>query len=586
MGHNASAALMRDGVIIKAALEERYTQQKNHYGFPYQSIESIIQDSGVPREKITAVCFSSSTYDPILTKARPNNSFSIDDHWRYFEDRFGSLETKYAYHRFLRDEEKFQYPNDPIDFSFLKDDHILMDMNLQSNKFKEEAVQVLSNKHNIKTENIYFFDHHSCHAYYAYYASPFRDSKCAVITLDGWGDGRNQTLFMANNNKLKEILSSTQNDLGRIYKFTTLLLGMTPDEHEFKVMGLAAYTKKKYYMHIYDKLNQITEVRKCLFQEKQRDKDLLNQLKSIFERERFDNVAGAVQLFVEDQVCELVSQISREFNVDRFVLGGGIAMNIKMSLAVSKLKSVKNIFVPASPGDDTLSIGALYYYNENLMQDTKCPSRKLTSMYLGSQARLREEDTEFLETNQYKFIYNYTPSQIAELISQGKILATFVGCAEFGARALGNRSILADPRTRESTEKLNKAIKSRDFWMPFALSCTDKYQHKIIENPKQVMCPFMSFALESNPLNAEKVIAAIHPYDKTIRPQVLFYEDNPFYYKVIDEFYSLTGVGALLNTSFNLHGNPIVETSQEVISALENSDLDGIITERFIAIKP
>ena len=165
------------------------------------------------------------------------------------------------------------------------------------------------------------------------------------------------------------------------------------------------------------------------------------------------------------------------------------------------------------------------------------------------------------------------------------ICARCVDKAEFGARALGNRSILADPSNPFSKQKINSAIKSRDFWMPFAPVILDKYANKYIVNEKKIISKFMTIGFDVTKEGFKKIIAATHPADKTARPQILFKKDNPELYDIINKFSKITGIGALLNTSFNLHGHPIVNTPDEAIYVLQNSSLDGLLLNNFFIKK-
>jgi carbamoyltransferase len=166
---------------------------------------------------------------------------------------------------------------------------------------------------------------------------------------------------------------------------------------------------------------------------------------------------------------------------------------------------------------------------------------------------------------------------IARLLTEGKIIARCAGRMEFGLRALGNRTIMADPRDYRIVRKINEAIKFRDFWMPFTPTILAERESDYIVNPKNLSSPFMTMAFDSTELAQKELIAALHPADLTVRPQILLEEKNPGYYSIIKEFEKLTGVGGILNTSFNLHGYPIVLGPEQAIFTLENSELDGVL---------
>ena len=174
--------------------------------------------------------------------------------------------------------------------------------------------------------------------------------------------------------------------------------------------------------------------------------------------------------------------------------------------------------------------------------------------------------------------------EVAQLIANGDVIACIQGRAEFGARALGNRSILADPRKRESVQRINEAIKNRDFWMPFALSILKEKSDQYIINPKNLESPHMAISLDVDPTQHDKIIAGTHPYDKTVRPQFVEKTESPAYHSLISNFEKITGIPALLNTSFNLHGEPIVDSLQDALRTFRLSGLDHLFIENKILI--
>ena len=184
----------------------------------------------------------------------------------------------------------------------------------------------------------------------------------------------------------------------------------------------------------------------------------------------------------------------------------------------------------------------------------------------------------------FEINWNVNYNDVAKLIANGQIVACIQGRAEFGARALGNRSILADPRKRESVQRINEAIKNRDFWMPFALSILKEKSDKYILNPKKLDSPHMAISLDVVPEEHEKIIAGTHPYDKTVRPQFVESSESPRYHELISSFEELTGIPALLNTSFNLHGEPIVDSLSDAVRTFKMSGLDHLFIENSILI--
>lgn len=578
-GHNASAALMRDGVIVTAALEERFCRKKNYVGYPYQAIEYCLKKEGVSGSDLSRVAYTTVAVGPsIFIKSKTSTQFSIRDYINYYGEGYYKRrmrgESVLDYLQWLNTDPKFNEDEQYYDFSYLTDD-VLLDPARDQVLLQNEQRRRLSVQLGVPVEKVEFIDHHTCHAYYAYFGSPFRGEDCIALTLDGDGDGRNQTVWKVSDDKFTLLAESSQNDLGRIYKMATLLLAMRPDEHEFKVMGLAPYAKSSHVARAKKVLDGLCAVEGMRLVSKNRPADLYSYLEENWKDHRFDNIAGAVQTYTEEMACELVRNIARETGITRFVIGGGIAMNIKMNKAISELDEVESLFVCGSSGDESLSIGGCYYLNSDSKRN-----RALDNLYLGHD--IADEIGSF-DAESYKHRFDVrqdvTPEKVAELIAAGDIVAVVRGKAEFGARALGNRSILANPSQRSTVQKINEAIKNRDFWMPFALSILDEYQEEYILNPKRLKSPFMAISLDVRSEMHRTIEAGTHPYDKTVRPQFVSPLAAPRYHELINAFRKITGIPALLNTSFNLHGEPIVDTIADAIRTFELSGLDHLLIE-------
>lgn len=578
VSHNSSAAIMKDGEIVAAVCEERSVRKKNYIGYPKNAIDYCLAEAGIQGVDLNRVAYTTIDNPGILVKAQTNTEFTLQDYRDYYGEKyygriFNNLDTL-PYLKWLRDDPKFNSNKQHFDFTYLSDE-VLIDPKLDYAFFRDEQRRKISAHIGVNTKKVEFLDHHTCHAYYAYFGSPFRDKKAVVLTLDGWGDGRNQTVWSVNNNNLNFITDSDENDIGRIYKMATLILGMRPDEHEFKVMGLAAYAKPAYIEKTKSVLKDLSKIKEMRIVSNKRPKDLFSYLENQWKAHRFDNIAGAVQSFTEELACALVKEIVRQTGISRLVISGGIAMNIKMNKAISELSEITEMFVCGSSGDESLSIGGCYFLNSG-----KYPNKSLDHLYLGYDISSDVEKTNFQKySNDFSIKEINDFLEIAKLLSDGKIIGIIRGKAEFGARALGNRSILADPRRKETVQKINEAIKNRDFWMPFALSIMSEHLNSYVENPKNLLSPFMAISLDVKPEKIEDIQAGIHPYDNTVRPQSVSRSTSPEYHNLLTEFYKLTGIPALLNTSLNLHGEPIVDSIQDAIYTFKNSGLDHLLIQ-------
>lgn len=576
---------MRDGVIVVAALEERFCRTKNRIGYPKQAIDYCLWKAGVRGDELNRIAVTTVNRSGVMIKAQTSTEFSIGDYNEYYGDRYyGRMmlgEDTTDYLQWLRDDPQFNRVEKYFDFCYLTDE-VLRDSLRESELFQSETRRLFAQHLGVGPAQIEFIDHHTCHAYYAYFGSPFRGVDCIALTVDGWGDGRNQSVWRFRSDEAELLAESAENDLARIYKLATLVLGMRPDEHEFKVMGLAPYAKPSHVKRARQPLERLLQVEGMRVIHKDRPRDLYRYLRDAWRDHRFDNIAGAVQSYTEELAATLVRNIAIETGIRRFVLSGGVAMNVKMNKAIAELPEVEELFVCGSGGDESLSIGGCYYLNRDAGNNTA-----LANMYLGFD--IGDEMSTFqpgMYADRFDVNTEATVDDIAALLARGDIVAVARGRAEFGARALGNRSILANPSRRETVKQINEAIKNRDFWMPFALSILEEHQDEYLVNPKRLLSPVMSISFDARELRYHEIEAGTHPYDHTVRPQFVSSAASPRYHALIAAYQKITGTPALLNTSFNLHGEPIVDTIADAIRTFELSGLDHLwIEERVLLSK-
>ena len=252
-----------------------------------------------------------------------------------------------------------------------------------------------------------------------------------------------------------------------------------------------------------------------------------------------------------------------------------------------ELPQVTNLQIFPSCGDESTAIGACYWGYKKMAGDFN--PRPLSNLYLGNSYSNREIET-FIKKHELGKKYRVRrldniQKEIVLLLSEYKIVARLAGRMEWGARALGNRSVLANPSRQKTISDINKRIKGRDFWMPFTPTILKEREKDYIVNPKQIAAPYMVLAFDSTPLAQRELIACLHPCDLTVRPQVLEKKVNPPYYKIIKEFEKLTGIGGVLNTSLNLHGQPLVSSPEDALYTFENSDLNYLVLEDHLISK-
>ncbi|RMH56617.1 MAG: carbamoyltransferase [Candidatus Hydrogenedentota bacterium] len=579
--HDASAALMVDGRIVAAAQEERFSGLKGDYGFPRQAVAYCLREAGIDSSDLDEVALASHSWNPVLTKIKRNANFSVEDWVKEQHDYW--YPTKYekknvVYYDLWKDRKDFRfddfYPMEGILQGYM--DPVEME------KMKELRLQTVADYLRLPRERVRTVTHEDCHRFYAYFGSPLR-GEVLSLTSEGIGDYSNGTVGIFSEKGFRELAHTKDNHIGHIYQYVTLLLGMKPAQHEYKVMGLAPYANARELERSYRVFERVLKVDGLKIVFDQEPPDLYFHFRKALEGHRFDGIAGAAQKMVEELLCAWVRNCIAETGLHRVIFSGGVAQNIKADMKIAQMDEVEDIFVCPAAGDTSLPLGACYLAmweflkKEGLSADRLLP---LDTAYLGPQFTDEETRRVIEETKaaeRYDVREHVAPAEVARLLAEGKIIARCAGRMEFGLRALGNRSILADPRHPQTVRKINEAIKFRDFWMPFTPSILAERESEYIVNPKGLKAPFMTMAFDSTARARRELPAALHPADETARPQSLEKRHNPIYHAIISEFEKITGVGGILNTSFNLHGYPIVLGPKEALFTLDNSELDGVL---------
>jgi carbamoyltransferase len=583
--HNSSAALSIDGEIVCAVQEERFTKRKNEKGFPAKSVSYIMEKYCLSNENIDIVAMSTIERSDLNNLNYPIDAvFDINDYIDMMEDYW---KPKLSGQKYPKDyvkqifEEKFSgercFYNIPDEF------YNIEDINTLQEKITEVVVNDIANFMKIEKTKIKFYDHHTCHAMYGYFANPDKKEKTIAITVDAYGDGVNQTIWKIENNKFELVTKSSQCEIARLYRMVTLYLRMKPLEHEFKVMGLAPYAKDKYANEVVKVFEELLTFDGLKVVHKNRPDNLYEFLNEKLKYFRFDNIAGGIQNYTENMLNELFLRAYKEVGFSNFVFSGGVAMNVKANKALGDLDFIDDIFVAGSSSDESQSIGACYFAN----YENNIENKPLGNLYLGTENSI-EEISDYMRDKGLKKKYNVIDADnkyIAQLLANGEVVARVCDKMEFGSRALGNRSILANPSNPNIIQHINELIKGRDFWMPFAATVLDTYADKYLANPKGFESRYMAVAMDTKKEYLKDIKAGTHPYDETIRPQILTREQNESYYNLIEEFSKITGIGSLLNTSYNLHGLPVVNDIDDALHVFENSGLKHLILNSVLISK-
>lgn len=440
-------------------------------------------------------------------------------------------------------------------------------------------------------KRVTFIDHHQCHAYSSYYGLSKDAAPALIFTADGSGDNACATVSVARDGRVERIARTPPSaSLGGIYSNTTRFLGMKILEHEYKVMGLAPYCKgyeKDVYERIFAPTIWLDSDNPLVFKSKVDSSKFYGYLVERAVGERFDNIAGAVQMLLEERFVEWIRAGIACTGIRNVYTGGGVFMNVKLNKRIQEMDEIDRVHFLPSSGDESNPIGAGYAL-ALARGDTPKP---LDNLYLGI-SYSRDALAAFIDRNGLRNEYEVAEHEdiettIATLLAEREIVARFSGRCEWGARSLGNRAILAHPSHMESFYTVNDLIKARDFWMPFAPSVLDTDVDRYLDNyrPDKSQAPYMITAYKATPRGQLDLRAAMHQGDHTIRPQVVTSHGNPEYYRLIADFKARTGVGAVLNTSLNLHGYPLVATPAQAIQTLAQSGLRNLALGPFMIKK-
>lgn len=584
--HNATASILEDGKVVAAASEERFTRKKNQFGLPIQAIRFCLDFCQIKPEQIGLIVIAGSTWPNYLSSLE-----SVDSEYSPFHTLLKALQFIHQKTHLALLYIEYKIPAfKGLDIFFNRPIFWLL-----SKVFYPKTFNLLVNEFKFNKDTFIVMDHHLAHAIAAIYGSPYpkQGKKALIFTCDGGGDGLSSTVSIYQNGKIKKLVTcSDQNSLGAFFASITYFLGMRPLEDEYKIMGLAPYAPPEGIDIAYKIMSRYIKFmpKKLTFENKYTPDNIVW---NVFPKEliylRFDWLAGAAQKMIEGLLTEWIKTAVSKYKIKTIVCGGGVFMNVKANLKIAELSEVKEMFVFPSGGDESNAIGACYWGYLSKQKNKKQLPEPISNLYLGPEFD-DEEIKKVLDQNKINKRFDLSfheeiEETTAALLSKGEIVARFSGRMEWGARALGNRSILADASKPGVVEEINKMIKKRDFWMPFAPTILQEEERRYLQNPKNIASPYMSMAFHSLPPSYHDLAAATHPYDKTLRPQILDKETNPSYYKLLKKFQEKTGRGGILNTSFNIHGDPIVCSPKNALDAFERSGLKFLAIGHYLVSK-
>ncbi len=580
--HDSSASLLIDGKIVNAVQEERFTRIKHDSNFPIKSITFILKNNNLKLSDLDKVIFFEK---PFL--------------------KFERLLETYIH-------------NAPFGFSsFRKAMPIWIKEKLFQKKIIIENLNKISK---FDKKNLLFVEHHLSHAASAYYPSPFDEA--IVLTIDSVGEYATTTIGIGKKNKVKIIKEiHFPNSLGLLYSAFTYYLGFKVNSGEYKVMGLAPYGNPKYTKIIYEKLIDVKDdgsfrLNNKYFSYSTKLKMINKKFEQLFKmnaRQSEENlkqfhmdIAASIQKVLEDTIIKIVKDISRHYDVKNLCMAGGVALNCVANGKIHEKKIFENIWIQPASGDSGTSLGAALYYWHNELNNKKIINNEddMNGSYLGPDFSNNEVEKQ-LRVYGAKF-HKYNNRDIlsisAERLSEGKAIGWFSGKMEFGPRALGSRSIIADPRNENMQKQLNLKIKFRESFRPFApailfddladwfdLDVASPYMLLVSKVKKNKIIEISEdqkklFGIDKLNVKRSEIPAITH-VDNSARIQTVHKETNLKFYSLIKEFKKITGCPILLNTSFNVRGEPIVCNPKDAYNCFMGTNLDMLVIENYILYK-
>ena len=556
--HDSAASLLKDGKVIAAVEEERFSRKKFDDDFPKMAIDWCLKEAEINPKDIDSIAF----YDkPILKFERLlDNYIAVAPRGLY---SFLDVIPKWLHKRLW---------------------------------IKDELSKHLKGFNGM----IIFPEHHVSHAAHTFFTSPFDEA--AILTVDGVGEWSTASFGTANDTTIK-----LTNDIrwphsvGLFYSAFTYFLGFKVNEGEYKLMGLSAYGKPIYYDLIMENLVDVKNDGSIHLNMKYfsftYDKVMTNQKfsdlfgiprrkeDSTAEQIHYD-IAASAQLVLEDILLKMANHVHKKTSMKNLCLGGGVALNGVANYRILKDGPFENIHIPPSPGDGGSAIGCaqyLYYSHKKNKRKIERNAESIKNNVFVGPSHSNEEIKSFLDINKInnKFLENNLLLETtAKLISESNVVGWYQGKMEWGPRALGNRSILADPRNVKMKDILNEKIKHRESFRPFAPCILEEYTSEYFDI--DTTSPYMLLVA---PVKKPEKIPAVTHVDGTGRVQTVSKDTNPLFYDLINEFYKITDVPVLVNTSMNVRGEPIVNTLEQAYSMIIKTDMDYIVLGNYIVKK-
>ncbi|MEM3781384.1 MAG: carbamoyltransferase C-terminal domain-containing protein [Candidatus Micrarchaeaceae archaeon] len=550
-GHDSGAALLEDNKIVFASNEERYTKRKLEVKFPYNSIKAALGFAGIKPTDIGTVAFSTTEFAKTLSRVFP---YQME---RYYKLRRRKLSQKGV--------EGLMYKTRGLQYRLKYWENMIG--RLPGCESISKAVVARHLRHmGFRDFRLYAVEHHIAHAATAAFASGFKNA--LILTADGYGDGLSTTISTFENGRLERHHAvSANNSIGIIYEQVTNLVGMRELEDEGKVMAMADYSYPFKFEE--NKLKDFLKVQGIDVRTKYNPVRQYGLLEGIAWSTPREQLAYFAQQLLERALVELASNALKRFGKERIAMAGGVFSNVKANMKIRNLGEVKEWFVFPHMGDGGIAMGSAMYVNYMLNGTS---SYRFENAYFGDGFDESYVESVLRKEREESGIYFESESDMAghasELVHSDNYVFWFNGRMEYGPRALGNRSIIAKAGSETVKDKLNLYVKQREWYQPFAPSMLSEEAGALLKDPKG-LDRFMTMAYAVKDEMAPRLRSVIH-VDNTARPQMVG-DENAAYRDLIRQVKKREGYGVVLNTSFNIHGMPIVRSPEDAIETMKKT---------------
>lgn len=563
-GFDSGAAIIKDGVIVAAINEERISRIKFHegyyYGWPVRSVSKVFEISNIKPEEVDIVAIAGIINPPL--PVRLAGFYKVNKNARKILDiKPGASFTK------------------RIAYNYFADRRSTSLTGKSSKMIAKRLYKKFLEGFNVRDKEIFFVDHHLAHAASAYYTSG--KEKVLVITMDGHGDGLSSSIRVFDGHGQDMVaFSPSKQSIGWFYSQITSVLGFKMHRHEGKITGLAAFGDADV---AYSRLKDLIKSDGLKTVNNLGSKyDGVKKLPRIIEGFGKVDVAAAAQRRFEEVIIDIVSKAVDKTGIADVALAGGVFANVKSNQRILELSNIDSVFIHPNMGDGGLAAGAALVAWSSKVE--KPLPHKLNDVYFGDEFSNERIKGELVKNNSKFEFFDDIENVIAEKLADKKIVGVFHGRMEYGPRALGNRSILADPTDKTINDWLNKRLNRTEF-MPFAPSILDRAAPKYYIDYKKGEYParFMTIAFDCT--EEAKVAPAVIHIDNTARPQVVSKGQNSFYYSILERYEQLTGLPVFVNTSFNMHEEPIVHSPYDAVRAFNLGSVDVLAIGNYIVEK-